>query len=189
MLYEVYQKRIQKIAAFLSKLLKLVPLIITVISVILLAIVAIAACKGMPSRVNCLSEVAYGDKYTCDAKAFLSEVRIEFCREGSDEWTEEKPFLPGSYLTRAVGTSVFEKDRYGKAVEFAIIPRPVDVRVRDSSVVYGEIPVVITDTVYGDVFTCESVIFESTSQAETKVKPDADAVRFTDSSGNDIAYA
>ena len=189
MLYEVYQKRIQKIAAFLSALLKLMPLIISIVSVIIVGVITLLACTGLPGKVRCETEIIYGDSYSCEAKAFLSDVRIEFCEEGSDEWTDEKPHMPGNYLTRAVGISVFDKDRFGKAVEFSILPRPVDVKVKDSSVIYGEIPGVTSETVYSDTLACNSVIFASTSQPITQVKPDISDVRFYDSNGNDVTYA
>ncbi|MBO5701003.1 MAG: transglutaminase domain-containing protein [Clostridia bacterium] len=189
MLYEVYQKRIQKIAAFLSALLKLMPLIISIVSAIVLATVALLACKGLPGSVSCASEVIYGDEYTCEAKAFLSDVRIEFCAKDSEEWTEEKPQMPGNYLTRAVGISVFDKDRFGEATEFSILPFPVDVKVKDGSVIYGEIPTVTAQTVYADTFICDNVIFESTVHASTKVKPDITAVKFFDLNGNDVTDA
>lgn len=189
MLYEVYQKRIQKIAAFLSKLIKFLPLIISVLSAIILTVIVLAACKGLPSHVTCVPEVIYGDSYTCEAKAFRSDVRIEFSCEGSDIWTEEKPLLPGKYLIRAVGLSVFNKDRYGKVAELSILPRPVEVKVQNSNVIYGEIPAVISETVYTDTFVCDNVIFETTTQIATKVKPDIAAIKFLDSNGDDVTYA
>lgn len=189
MLYEVYQKRIQKIAAFLSALIKLMPLIISIFSVIIISITALLVCIGLPGEVSCAAEIIYGESYTCEATAFLSDVRIEFCAEGEDDWTDEKPHMPGNYLTRAVGISAFDKDRFGKAVEFSILPRPVEVKVKDSSVIYGEIPDITAETVYSDTFTCDSVIFASTSQAITQVKPDISNVKFYDSKGNDVTYA
>lgn len=189
MLYDNYQKRIQKLAAVLSRIIKLLPLIITVFSLIIIATVTWLACIGMASEVTFASEIEYGEKYEFSAEAFMSDVRIEYSREGSDEWSDTKPYLPGNYSVRAVGKTIFDKDRYGKVGNFVIIPRSVDVRVKEGNIIYGESPTVISQTVYNDVFFCDEVVFDDISAEKTGVTPVLSRIKFTDSNGNDVTYA
>ncbi|MBE5818921.1 MAG: transglutaminase domain-containing protein [Clostridiales bacterium] len=189
MLYEKYQKRIQRVSRLLSVLIKYALLIGAAIIVAVLITTAIVVYKGSPTRVKCANEIYYGDAYTCRAYALCSKVRIEFTLQGSDEWTQEKPIMPGNYLARAVGISSSNQDVYGKISEFTILPRKVDVAVINDSVIYGNMPSVGCDTAYEDKLLCDNIIYESLANTTTKVKPDVSSIKFLDSEGNDISSA
>ena len=189
MLYENYQKRIKRLAGFLSILIKLIPWIISLISAAILIALVMVLCTGLPGKIHGPTEIFYGDAYQFEAKAFRSQALIEYSTQGTTEWSSQKPTLPGEYLTRAVGTSAFGKAVYGRSLEFTISPRKIDVEVDATHVMYGEIPPVTAETVYSDTFSCNNVIFGSFSQLTTKVKADANAVTILDTNGNDISFA
>ena len=189
MLYENYQEKIRKIANFLSKVVRLLPVIIPVVSVVIVTSVTLLATKGLASKVTCAAEVTYGESYSCEAKAFLSEVRIEYSPVDSEEWSEIQPRYPGQYQTRAVGISSFDKDRYGKVGYFTILPRPVDVSVQNERIVYGNFPTVTAETVYGDRFSCEGVKYADIAAESTSVTPDLSKIRFTNRQGEDVTTA
>ena len=67
MLYENYQKKIQKIATILSKVVKHLAIIIAVVSAILVISVTLLATKGLTGAVKCESTVVYGEDIVCKA--------------------------------------------------------------------------------------------------------------------------
>ena len=190
MLYENYRNKVLRLSAFLSKVVKHMALIITICSVVLAAVITLLLTIGLPGKVECTAEVIYGDSYDCLAKAFLSDVRLEYAPADADEWSEEKPYLPGSYQVRAVGSSAFGKDRYGKSSAFAIVPFPLQVRIGETGLLFGETPTFVSDTTkYGDRISCDGFVYADISAASTAVIPDVEKIRVLDAGGMDVTYA
>ena len=151
MLYENYQNKIQKIAAFLAKVLEHIILISAVFAAVVALTVTLLATKGITGKVSCESSIVYGESYKCKATSFLSSVRYEYKEAGGTKWTDEKPTMPGEYEVRGVGRATGGKDRYGESTGFTIEPLAIDVSVAGESVMFGVVPSVThTSLAYKD---------------------------------------
>jgi len=198
MLYDAYQKKINKIAKLLAAVIRMLPLIIAIVSVLLATGTALLITTGMISEFQCTAELTYGGLPECSAKAFLSDVRYEY-REGSDgEWQEGLPKLPGTYSVRAVTKNAFGKDRYSKEQTVLIFPKALGLRT-ETEMEYGETPKLVADGLVGnDRIVCEAFIrapLADGTSADTEnihavaVTPDVGAVSVFDENGNDITSA
>ena len=132
MLYENYKNKVQRLSGFLSIVVKYLVLILAITGTLLAIAVTLLATTGLPATVDCASEVIYGDGYDFQAKAFLSDAYLQYKAADAEIWSEEKPYLPGSYMVRAVGKSAFGKDRFGKSTAFEIVPRPLKVSTQEA---------------------------------------------------------
>jgi len=199
MLYDNYQKRISKIAGFLSKLVRKLPLIITLTVVLILAVSGLVLAKGTVIGFSCDKEVAYGETLDCEANVFMGKVSYEYASSDKEDWTAEFPRFPGEYRIRAVGKAAFGSSRYSKSKSFTVLPREISVSVTDDSVVYGEELNLTADLSYGDQIICENFIYSEPSSkspnvyadlAKTmNVTPDADSIKIVDENGNDLTHA
>ena len=127
MLYENYQKKINRVADILAKMLRLLPVIITAISVMIATAIGLLAAKGTISQFSCQSQITYGNSLVCSAKAFLSDVRYEYRMDSEEAWLDGLPKLPGTYEVRAVGENAFGNPRYGKEEKVVILPKNITV--------------------------------------------------------------
>lgn len=158
MLYENYQNKIKKIADVLRKMLRMWPLVLLGVLIIVAAISAFFVTKGMIISVDCPSSVTYGDRINCKAKAFLSKTHIEYS-DGSGNWSEEAPIMPGEYKLRAVGRGVFGAEKTGDAISFTIEKKAITIHSKDGTINYGEHPVLSADLAYEDKLYCEEFEF------------------------------
>lgn len=198
MLYETYQKRINKIANVLAKILRMLPFIIAGIAVILLTVTVLLAAKGTVTGFQCTTEFTYGSLPECSAKAFLSDVRYEFREAPNGEWKEGLPKFPGTYSVRAVGLTAFGNDRYSREETVLVLQKTLSV-FSETAMEYGDIPKVLADgLVNQDRIVCDEFIFTpsigedssiSDSILSLKVTPDLDAVSIFDENGNDVTSA
>ena len=122
MRYDNYRNKVLRLSDFLTKVVKHRVLIGAICASVLAVIIALMVTIGLPGQVDCSPEFIYGDAYGCHAKAFLSKVHFAYSPAGSDQWSTEQPYLPGSYPVRAVGRSIFGKERPGKPTTFRILP-------------------------------------------------------------------
>lgn len=190
MLYENYQNRIQKIAAFLAMVLKHIVLICAALATVVAITIGLLATKGITSKVKCQSNVIYGESYNCKATSFLSSVKYEYRKKDDVKWTDIKPTLPGDYEVRAVGRATGGKDRYGELSSFTIEPRNIDVAVSGDSVTFGDIPNVTHGTLaYSDKLSCTDFIYGDVTLEKTTVSPIIDSITVVDPSGSDVTSA
>ncbi len=196
MLYDNYQKKMNRLADNLAKLLRMLPLLIAAFLLVLASVVALLASKGAVSKFYCKEQITYGNSLDCSAKAFLSGVRYEYCAAGNGEWQEGLPEMPGTYSVRAVGKTVFGNDRYSEPETVTILPRRITVRTA-STAEYGDIPALIADSLAdGDRVFCEnfnSVILPDSGDGDTiyrmDMTPAAASVSILDGNGNDVTAA
>ena len=139
MRYENYRNKVLRVSEFLAKVVKHLALILAITGSIAAVVTLLLATIGLPGGVACEKEVFYGDAYGWEAKAFLSDARVEYAPQDADGWTTEQPYLPGTYRVRAVGTSAFGEDRYGKESTFEILPCPLQVGIAETSLLFGSI--------------------------------------------------
>ncbi len=198
MLYETYQKKINRIADLLAKLLRMLPFIIAGFVAILLSVTALLAVKGIVSGFQCETELTYGSLPECSAKAFLSDVRYEFREMPNGEWQDGLPKFPGTYAVRAVGQTVFGNDRYSKEETVLILQKPLSV-FSETAMEYGDLPKIIADgLVEQDRIVCDEFVFAPSDGDDftnedsilvLKVTPDLNAVSIFDENGNDVTSA
>lgn len=198
MLYETYQRKIDRVADILAKLVRLIPLFIAVFAVILATVIGLLAVKGTVSEFSCNVQVNYGSSLNCSANSFLSDVRYQYRDVSDEEWLEGLPNFPGTYAVRAVGTTVFGKDRYSNEKTVVIAPKQITV-YPESKMEYGDTPKAISSGLVGsDRILCDDFIIlpykdgdysNENSIAVMKVTPVQDEIIIQDENGNDITSA
>ena len=199
MLYETYQKKINRIANLLAKLLRMLPFIIAGFVAVLLTLTVVLSIKGTVTGFQCeVKELTYGSLPECSAKAFLSDVRYEFRKISDVEWNDGLPKLPGTYSVRAVGKTVFGNDRYSKEETIVILQKTLSV-FSETEMEYGDIPKIIAEGLVGqDRIVCEEFVCtpvdgddftNSDSILALKVEPDLDSISIFDENGDDITSA
>ena len=160
MLYDSYQRKIDRIADILARILRQMPKILAALGAVMVVTITLLATKGIVGKTTCTPQTEYGEAVVCDASAFLSDGWFEYAQAGSTDWTQEVPKYPGDYQMRAGANAAFGKIRYGKNVPFTILPKPVEVSVAVSHVLYGELPKTKATLVGTDTFTCDAVIYQ-----------------------------
>ncbi len=185
MLYDAYENRIQKIARVLNFIRRHALILLSALALIVTAIAALLATKGIAGKAICPEQIYYGDSLPVEGYAFLSSVSFEF-RSEDGEWSDVQPHTPGTYFVRGVGKSITGKTRYGAESTFTILPRTLDVRVSDSTVVYGEMPHIHATLPFGDTLQCDEVLFHDILQVTTNVEPNAASIRILSSDGLDV---
>ncbi len=186
MLYEKYQKKVWKTVKVLSTLRRFRVLIICV----LLAITALVACflatKGIVYGEELIpATIEYGVVPVYTAKGFFSDTVIEYSTD-QVQWDSAAPVQPGQYFVRARSNGSFG-ERYGDVHTFEIIPRKIQVYVKENTIVYGATPSVTSDSVgYADTIRCDGYTFTDITQVTTQVIPNQGEIRLYDSAGLDV---
>ena len=189
MRYDNYEKKIQIIAQKLRVVVKLLPLIISALAVVIAGVVTLLAMKGNVGDIECAQSYVYGDTVSPSSDAFLSKVRFEYRTASGALWSEETPVMPGSYYVRAVGRTTFGNDRYSDEAAFTITKKAIEVKVRESSIVYGEQPSVSAPLAAGDRIACSAFVLEDPLATSTNVAAKAEAVTIFDRDGKNVTSA
>ncbi len=193
MLYEAYQNKMKRVAATLRRVLRFVPLIIAIAAVLLLAVAALLIAKGSIMSFEGSSSFTYGQSFDFDSSAFLSQAYYEY-DDGSGNWTDDAPKLPGSYRVRAVAKTTFGGEKRSAPKSFTIVKRPVELSFASNSFVYGNKPVLTGDLAKGDTVECEFDFTKfslsiSLKGYNTIATPRLDSLRIIDKKGNDVTEA
>ena len=119
--YDQYENKIKKYAKFRSFMNRFKFLFIALFALIAGTVATLLALMGSFSGEIAIADSVYGDSYDDPegVTAFLSSVSYEYAREGSDEWSSEKPVKAGKYSVRAVSKKAIGKG-HGKATTFEI---------------------------------------------------------------------
>ncbi|MBQ9744640.1 MAG: transglutaminase domain-containing protein [Clostridia bacterium] len=191
MQYDKYYKRISVIANIFKTIKHFRALIISVVSVIIALTSGYLGTQGIVyDSEECPASFEYGAEFTYEANALFQDVVYEFSSD-KDFTTvlEEMPRFPGEYYVRAVSTSSFGNPRYGDIHAFTILPKKLDVKVKQQSILYGDTPSVTASLIKGDEIYCTDYIYEDISRVSTTVQPVKASIIITDSEGNDITWA
>ncbi|MBQ7789017.1 MAG: hypothetical protein IJ398_05125 [Clostridia bacterium] len=186
MLYKEYENRIGKVIGFLKKLWDFRILIISVLSGILLLTTAFLATKGILYGESGLPEkIEYGQEYDFSASALFSDVRYEYSKKGTNEWSEKKPTQVGEYLVRAVSNGSFG-EKEGEEFSFLIVPKKITVTIKDEAVRYGDMPSVQAALAYSDTVECDSFTYKDITQQKTTASPIKEKIRILSKDGKDV---
>lgn len=164
-----------------------IPILIVVGSIFALLITFLCV-NGMIIKDISLTktQIVYGEDYDYGARALFKSVEYEFCAEGSDVWSPNKPTSVGEYRVRAVSRRTFGIKDYSESQVFTILKKEVELKPRESTLVYGNDPTVKPTLVDGDKL--ERVEYESTSVnvGNQKYKVDAFSVRIANEKGQNV---
>ena len=134
----------------------------------------------------------YGDEYEYSSSAFLSETSYEFTSYDEENWMESAPKLVGKYKMRSKGKNSFSSYYYGQEQSFEIVPREINVSVKEDSITYGETPTIdiSSQLVSGDSLDKNYQIVNVEDIDYTKDKwgyiPVLDSLKIVSSSGEDV---
>ncbi|MDE7296191.1 MAG: hypothetical protein K2N84_02885 [Clostridia bacterium] len=189
--YDRYKDKIAKLAAVKNFVVRFRALFIVAFALITALVTAFLATKGIvTSDISILqADILYGDTYEIKpAKALFSSVRYEYAHEDSEDWSAEKPDKAGKYRVRTVTSKAFGVG-YGKTLSFEIAPRPTEIAIAQSSIVYGDDPNNFTCTlVNGDKLSVVGFRFDSFATDISNVCANADSVVITNRAGENVTY-
>ena len=129
--YDSYVKKIKKVKTVKNTIHRFRVLIISILCAASAATTGFLVSKGaVTQNVKLPETIVYGETYGIyEAKVLFSKVKYQFAIQGEDNWSKEKPTLPGDYSVRVVTEKSFNTIGYGKPVDFTILPKPVDLEV------------------------------------------------------------
>lgn len=185
--YEQYENKIKKFAKFRNFMRRFKFLFIALAALVIAAVSTLLVLKGSLSGEIKITSSVYGEAYADPegVSAFLSGVSYEYAREGSDEWSAQKPVKAGKYVVRAVSDKTVGKG-YGKETSFEIAPREVQFAIESDSVEYGGVPNRITlELLAGDSLDKNALLFLYDDYAAERTGVDLDESSVKISNGAD----
>ena len=174
--YDQYENKIKKYAKFKNFMKRFKFLFIGIFALIIVTIATLLAVKGSFSGAIKIADSVYGDTYSDPegVSAFMSSVSYEYAREGSGEWSDQKPVKAGTYSVRAVSDKTIGKG-YGKVTSFTIEPREAEFTIGSDSVVYGSVPNNISlNLLPGDTYDRNALLFVYDDYAAQTTNVDLD---------------
>ena len=189
MLYDKYQQKIAVLAKIWKFIKRFRVVIISVVAAIFATTATCLALKGVVyESVPCPKTVVFGEELKYEAGAIFGDVVYQYAPAGTNDWSYEVPSRAGDYKVRAISKRAFGGKGYGKAQPFKIAPRPVEVWVSDTAILYGEDPRVDGDFLGEDYAACTAFTYGDLSKTATTVTPVAENVTVYDAQGNDVTY-
>lgn len=186
MQYDSYRAKVNKVAGILGKMYAHRLIIAIALAALTLILTALVMTKGLlVAESNCPAEVTYGDKLGYRVHFMTAKTHYEYREQGSNSWSEEKPIFPGRYQVRAYGKNALGERTYTEVHDFTIIPRPLTLRVADTSVEYGDtLSIKAYGLAKGDKASCQ-VIITDRGVTPTTAYADTSTLKITDKKGND----
>ena len=186
MLYDNYQKKMNKVASFLQSVRKYRVLIIAIALFLIAVVATMLSIRGIVYEKNdCPESIIYGQPLDYKAGAILTKAEYEFSVKGTEEWSNEWPLPAGEYDVRAVGKTVTGSKRYGKVHSVTVYPKEVEVGV-EQSVIYGDNPNLVADLAFEDEIYCTQFIYGNLSSPSTEVTPVKEKIYIFDKYGNPV---
>lgn len=186
--YDNYKNRIEKLAKAKRILHKFRFLIGGALGVIIAGSVGLMVAKGVyTSDMSLPALISFGEEYKPTyAKAFLaseSSQKVEYRRDGENEWTTQKPVKAGKYSARTVSPKLVGYS-YSNVVDFEIVPIDASFTITGSSVVYGNVPAhSVTGLIAGHSVDLNELVF---NYSDNEVTVDESTFKITDGNGDDF---
>ena len=190
MLYQEYKSKILKRVALRKAIRRFRVPIIAMLATVVILLSAFFIVKGTVGDITPGQEfngdkIEYGKAPTFSAEAWFSDVRYEYSDAKGTAWSSKAPTHMGNYKVRAVSEGFFG-ERYSEEMAFSIVPRTIEVSLKDKTVVYGESPRVTASLAFKDKIICSEFVFDDTTQQQTQVQPVKGSVVILDENGNDV---
>ena len=160
MQYDSYRAKVNKVAGILGRMYAHRLVIAIALVAVTLILTALVMTMGLlVAESDCPAEVTYGDKLGYRVHFMTAKTHYEYREQGSNSWSEETPVFPGRYQVRAYGKSALGARTYTEIHDFTITPRPLTLRVADTSVEYGDTLSIKADGLAkGDRASCGVII-------------------------------
>lgn len=189
MLYDGYQRKIERIAKIVDTVKKYKVLILSIIGTLLAVLSAFLAVKGMLTSDLFIKDkqFTYGVSIERNANALFGKASYEYRIKGDDAWTDGMPFSVGTYEVRAVSERTFGVKQYGQIRTIEIMPTRVEFSIVSSSITYGEKPDYRANLVGKD--KVQSIDFDMERKTGTvSASVNEQSVVIVDEDGNDVTY-
>ncbi len=164
MLYQSYKNKIEKIAKIVDTIKKYEVLILSVIGALLAMLITFLSVKGITTEEFVLQtpEIIYGEELSYFSDALFSKTYYEFREGKSGEWQEGMPDKAGTYNVRSYSKKAFGIRNYSEEKKLVILPKSTEIKVKESSLTYGEKPTASVKLVNGDRLEKVDFDFEKT---------------------------
>ena len=190
MTYRSYEARIQKIASVTKGIRRCAKLIVAVLLIAFVATGGYLFARGLViGGVTCAPVVSYGDDMQPSAQVLFGSAVYEYAPEGSEEWTENIPIMPGRYQVRAVTKRSFGFVSRSNATLFTIQPRKTLVTILEAELPYGGTPTVTGDLREGDRVEASGLKYNNLTLNPTLIHIPQDNIRITNADGEDVTMA
>ncbi|MFI3307938.1 MAG: hypothetical protein R3Y21_05155, partial [Mycoplasmatota bacterium] len=188
MLYERYEAKIQRVAKAKSILFKFKVPIISLLVLLLATVVGLLSVKGsITTDLQSVSDITYGEKITLYAESLWGECTFEFREVKSSSWSSTEPIIPGEYEVRATSNKPFGTAK-GETFTFTISPKDSNIKVSNSSLVFGNTPSFTASLESGDTITYGDIDYENFYSLETQtVSPIVESIKIVNKEGVDVS--
>lgn len=187
MLYEKYQRKIEKASSFKKWIKGHRIILITLAAIAFILLTSFMSIKGVVySSLDIPSHFTYGDSMPYNAKAFFGEVSYEYALEGTSDWTQIQPVRTGSYQVRAKSRRIFGTPYYSDTKIFKIEPKVIDIEVEQESILYGENLPLRAALMFEDSINCDSFLYENITKDNVKVTAHKNSIKIYDKQGADV---
>lgn len=187
MLYERYEYKMQRIANVKQKFVKFKIPIIALLSVMIIALGVLLSVKGnITTDTIGVNDFTYGEKISLYAESLWGDVTFEYKQIGRSTWTDVEPIHPGTYEVRATSNKPFGTAK-GESFTYSIFAKESNVKVSNSTVVFGNNCSFTASLVAGDYFVSGDVIFDDEySLSSQSVIPDIESLVIFNSEDIDV---
>lgn len=187
MFYREYKQKVLSVGRIFENIRRFRILILCIILAVAALIISLISITGIfYSSSACPEEITYGQSLNYKAKAIFKKTHNEYCREGSDEWTEVQPRLVGSYKVRAVTKDAFGNVKYGEVYSYEILPAATDVNFAQPYTVYGDGIELSANLAYSDAVNLEAFEYTEDGGGGYSVFLTRENITVTDPDGNDV---
>ena len=150
MKYDKYVKKVKKALKTQNFILKHKMIFVAIASILLVLSASYLFTAGIVTDVELPTTFTYGEEIQVKGNAMFRQVTYEYRCEGTDEWIQEEPTMPGNYEVRAVATKLIGGVSYSAPAPFVIGPKEVEVNVVSGYVEFGDKPSLTANLIEGD---------------------------------------
>ena len=138
MKYSDYKKKMSILGKVLNVIYKLRFPIIGTVVLVTAGSLTLTGIKGKAQNVTIeMTEIPYGTPVSAIGSSIFGDAEVEYSKYDEDNWSTEVPDFVGKYKARAVSYNGFGQKTYSAAVEFEILPKPLEIEFTQSEITYG----------------------------------------------------
>ena len=175
MLYDQYESKMKKLAVIKNFIVRNRRYIYCSLFILIGITFIILSTRGRFENEIVINDTfIYGETITFEGVDVNSdtEVYYQYALKGSNEWTTEKPTVPGEYQIRAVSKDGFGASNYSEIKVFTIVPVEANIWINNTSIEYGNNPEVLANLLYEDRIDVNSIDMEITNNlTNTSLEP------------------
>ena len=150
MKYDKYLKKMKQLNRTQNFILKYKKVMLIIAGILLTLSTSYLFTAGTVTNIELPTNFVYGETVQVRGNAMFRDVTYQYQLEGTTEWTDEQPTMPGNYQVRAVATKMVGGLSYSSPVPFVIAPKEIDVNVVSGYVQFGQKPQITGNLIEGD---------------------------------------